>query len=267
MDEYDDYRYLTFPVCLLKDAFDKIKDTCDNIFDYAIYKYSLTLDGTERERMEAALDYYKITPGNLEIMTRNGKNLVNSIPDRSPLTSINKDRIFDFYKNQKSEFNVACFCAFAAIKSILGKKGFCKTNKNFIITRMFGYNSMKDVPKKKPGLLIKYSKRYYVDKVLTELQMDWHLNLFSDHCRGFYLSFDYSLEALARINIEAKKATKLNELRSKKKEALRKAKEGEVYQNKEEERKNILIPKKEEDQKKQPESNNKINEEDDFCPF
>lgn len=226
MEKNNDYRYFTFPVSLLNGAFENVNTVCDNIFDYVIYKHSLKLElGTEKECMQSALKYYSIIPGSLEKMIKNGKLLNNSIPERTPLTSISKDMIFDYYKNYKTEFDIACFLVFAAIKSILGKKDYCKTNKELIIARMFGYNSIKEVPENKPTLLIKYTKRYQIDKVLNELQFNWFLKLFSDHCRGFYLSFDLSLEQLAKINVDAKKTTKENNLKNDKKEALRKAKE------------------------------------------
>lgn len=219
-------RYFTFPICILNQSFINIKTVCNDIMEFAIYKHSLSMEKeTEKERMLMALNYYGVKPGNLKLMIENGKLIFNSIPEHTVLTSINKDMIFDYYKNYKSEFDIACFLAFAAIKSILGKKSYCKTNKEMIIARMFSLNSMKDLFGNKNEMLVKYSNRYHIDKVLIELQINWHLNLFSDHCRGFYLSFDVPLEQLAKINIEVKKSTKLNELRNAKKEALKAAKE------------------------------------------
>lgn len=75
-------------------------------------------------------------------------------------------------------------------------------------------------------LMQKYSIRYHIDNVLLELQTNWGLKLYSDHSRGFYLSFTKSLEELAVISIEdkAKSKTKiLSQERAKAKEsALRK---------------------------------------------
>lgn len=75
-------------------------------------------------------------------------------------------------------------------------------------------------------LMQKYSMRYHIDNVLLELQTNWGLKLYSDHSRGFYLSFTKSLEELAIISIESKsksKAQLLSQARTKAKEsALRK---------------------------------------------
>jgi len=213
----------------MKDAFINLKGFCDSIFDYAIYNHSLKMEyGTEKERMQSALHFYGITPGNLASMTRNGKEMVNNTISGSSFSSIEKDIIFDFYKNDKEEFDIACLCAFLAIKSIIGKRDYCKSNKAHIIARMFGYNSVKEVPESKTPLMKKYSNRYYIDKILQELQLNWHLKLFSDHCRGFYLSFDLSLDQLAKINVAGKKHFKIDKLKNAKKSALAKAKLSEM---------------------------------------
>lgn len=57
-------------------------------------------------------------------------------------------------------------------------------------------------------LMQKYSIRYHIDNVLLELQTNWGLKLYSDHSRGFYLSFTKSLEELAVISIEDKAKSK-----------------------------------------------------------
>ena len=58
--------------------------------------------------------------------------------------------------------------------------------------------------------------RYHIDNVLLELQNELGLKLYSDHSRGFYLSFTKSLEELAVINIESKSKIKLKFYRKKK---------------------------------------------------
>lgn len=68
----------------------------------------------------------------------------------------------------------------------------------------------------------KYSIRYHIDNVLLELQTNWGLKLYSDHSRGFYLSFTKSLEELAVISIESKSKSKskiLSQEKAKAKEA------------------------------------------------
>ena len=88
------------------------------------------------------------------------------------------------------------------------------------------YADMPEPDNSEEQLMQKYSMRYHIDNVLLELQTNWGLKLYSDHSRGFYLSFTKSLEELAIISIEDKTKSKskiLSQERAKAKEsALRK---------------------------------------------
>ena len=284
----EDIIYINFPISLLKNAFINIKNTVDIIFDYAVYKQSQSLEyGDELAKMKAAADFFKINFGDIKKSISSAKDLqTNRLYDlKTPNVSINIDILWDFYKNKKTEFDIACLCAFCAIKSILGGKEYVKSNKGMVIARMFGdakqnaeieypdefktltdaanYIFIKYEYRTNPGalsnayrsgtlkgkkntnnktapdiikrddldtwyktnidktgviknpnsaLIEKYSKRYHIDTVLQELQLSWNLKLYSDHSRGFYLSFSKSLEDLAVINELAKDKTKRNEL-------------------------------------------------------
>ena len=84
------------------------------------------------------------------------------------------------------------------------------------------YADMPEPDNSSAQLMQKYSMRYHIDNVLLELQTNWGLKLYSDHSRGFYLSFTKSLEELAVINIESKsksKAKLLSQEKAKAKEA------------------------------------------------
>lgn len=279
--------YVNFPISLLKDAFKNIKNMIDLIFDYAVYKHSQTLEyGDELEKMKDAAKFFEINFGNIKGAISMAKGLqTNNLYDlKAPNASINIAILWDYYNNKKTEFDIACFCAFCAIKSILGSKDYVKTNKGMILVRMFGeskvsnvsfpdeFNNLVDAAKyiydkykystnagglsvalkagalkaekrtnnkkvsylikrsdldewaktvinknntsrdKNISLIEKYSKRYHIDAILTELQLSWNLKLYSDHSRGFYLSFTKSLEDLAVINELSKRSNKESEL-------------------------------------------------------
>ena len=290
----EDIIYINFPISLLKNAFIDIKNTVDIIFGYAVYKHSQTLEyGDELAKMKAAAKFFKINFGDIQKTISCAKDLqTNRLYDlKTPNVSINSDILWDFYKNKKTEFDIACFCAFCAIKSILGSKEYVKSNKGMVIARMFGdakqnvkieypdeFRTLTDAANyilikyeyhTNPGalsnayksgalkgevtnnktapdiikrddldiwyktnidktsntknlnsaLIEKYSKRYHIDAVLQELQFKWNLKLYSDHSRGFYLSFSKSLDDLAVINELAKNTTKYSELIKKKQSA------------------------------------------------
>ena len=219
--------YMNFPISFLEEAFEDIKNTINNIMHYAIYKHSRSLKiGTEKEKMKDASLFFSTTLGNTEDAILGAKKSISTKNLKTPNVSINMTILWDFYEADKNEFDIACFCAFCAIKSIIGNKEYAKTNKSLITARMFGFSTL-EVSGFIPETFIsklkdKYCNRYHIDKVLLTLQTDWGLKLYSDHSRGFYLSFSKSLEDLAIICIEKKtksKAKLLTEEKAKAKEA------------------------------------------------
>lgn len=285
--------YMNFPITILQEAFKDISGTIDSIMGYATYKHSLGLEfGNESQRMKEAAHFFNITFGNIERAIQKAKKIHNSVKKGTPFASVRLKMLWDYYNNPKKEADIAYFCAFCAIKSMLGDKGYIKTNKSLIIARMFGlvdvkseeaqekvfsasaahryinsrggcvsvtqitgairsgelmaekstsgyeikeadlikwavkYADMPEPDNSTEQLIQKYSMRYHIDNVLLELQTNWGLKLYSDHSRGFYLSFTKSLEELAVINFEDKAKSKskiLSQERAKAKEsALRK---------------------------------------------
>lgn len=282
--------YMNFPITILQGVFKDIRKTVSNIMDYATYKHSLGLEfGNESQRMKEAADFFCINFGNLESAIIDGKKIHNSLKKGTPFVSVRLKMLWDFYNNPKKEADIAYFCAFCAIKSVLGNKEYIKTNKSLIIARMFGLVDIEkeetkermffsasaahryinsrggcvavtqitgairsgeliakkstsgyeiqepdlikwavqyaDIPEPDNSaeqLMQKYSMRYHIDNVLLELQTNWGLKLYSDHSRGFYLSFTKSLEELAVISIEYKSKSQskiLSQERAKAKEA------------------------------------------------
>ena len=285
--------YMNFPITILQGAFKDIREKVDSIMSYATYKHSLGLEfGNESQRMKEAAKFFSITFGNIERAMQKAKEIHDSVKKGTPFASVRLKMLWDYYNNPKKEADIACFCAFCAIKSMLSDKGYVKTNKSLVIARMFGlvnikseepqnkmfsasaaprfinslggrvgvnqitgairsgelmaeksasgyeikeadlikwavkYADMPEPDNSAEQLMQKYSMRYHIDNVLLELQTNWGLKLYSDHSRGFYLSFTKSLEELAIISIEDKAKSKskiLSQERAKAKEsALRK---------------------------------------------
>ena len=294
MIEKKEVTYMNFPISFLGDAFIDVAKTINCIFRYAVFKHSENLEfGDEKARFKKAAEFFSIKFGDSDRALMLGENLKDGCrySIKSPNASVNMVILWDFYKNKKSEFNIACFCAFCAIKSILGSKEYVKSNKEMILARMFGETKPITIEKRKDyapsvftsaskaalylwseydissetvskaiangkipstmknrayqikkndllewanernlkkristediitGLKEKYAKRYHIDKVLIELQLSWGLKLYSDHTRGFYLSFTKSLEDLALINEQAKRSTKVEKLAEAKRRA------------------------------------------------
>lgn len=219
----NDIKYLNFPVCLLSGIFENTKKVMNDIIDYAIYKHSLKLElSDETGNLESSAKYFGINLGNSKRTYKNGKLLYDSIPEKTPMTGINKEMLFDYFEHEKSEIEIVTLLAFLAIKSILGTKPYSKANKQFLLSRMSG-NAKKD------GIisdqLSKYLLRYHFDKIIIELKLNWRLVYYSYHTRGFYISFDLSLEKLIEICETDRKSTKIKNMKNNENEIRKKVME------------------------------------------
>jgi hypothetical protein len=201
-------KYLNFPIQLLQNAFKDIHKTMSNIMDYAGYRHTLKLDfGDEEEKMNDAGDYFNIDLGNTIVAYHNGESLYRKIKVNSPHTGINKDVCFDFYKNPKRNDEIAVLLAYLGLKSIIGTKPYIKTTNDYLIARMGGFGSLKDVPGQLPEPLALYNTRRKLDRIKFELQLNWKVNIYAKYTRGFYVSFDNTF-SLDRLVLEAEKKRK-----------------------------------------------------------
>lgn len=226
MDEFKPkkFTHLNFPLPLLQDAHKDIKSVMDDIFDIGVYNLAIAIYGyVDFEHYKLATMKTGFTFPNKESSFNNAIILYNKYGTNTPAIGLSTKIIFDYYKNPKDEFQISVLCAFCAVRSILGKKRICKTNKVLILERMFGYCSAFPKPNNASGLFKKYSNRYHMDKVLNELELSWGLKSYSNHNRGFYLSFTAGLSELAKYCETNKKKTKLEQLRQAKNNAKQKA--------------------------------------------
>lgn len=220
----DKSTYFNFPICLIDRIFSDKMKVLNDIFNYAIYAHSLNLNNSKFmkyycaknfaemepiDKIKASLNWFGVTSGNDNNTLKNGKQLYDSIPYKSPKTSIKKDLYFDFYQNDKTEFEIAVLCGFLAIRSILLYKPYCKITDNFMLVRMAGRAKVEEIDSL-PEAFQKYlktpdTKRYHLEKIKKELKHHWNLKTYGRHTRGFYVSFDLSLEDLI---LEAEKKRK-----------------------------------------------------------
>lgn len=215
------FTHFTFPVTVLSGAFEDHKKVANNIMNYCGYALTLTYSGAWQARMKSAGHYMDIAWGNVNRCYQLGESLYNHTPAKTPMTSISKAIIWDYYTNEKAEFEIACFLAFAAIRSILQTKPYCKTNKALIHARMFGYRSTRELPDTLTGIEAKYALRWHMDKLIKQLEYDWHLKAFANHCRGIYVGFEkVDYKDLARECEGRKNRIKEQKLREKKQGAL-----------------------------------------------
>ncbi len=217
-------KYLNFPIQLLAGFLVEPHKVLSDIINYAIYVNSLPLEfGTEIQKMKASAKTYGINMGDYAAALKNGKLLYESIATKSPKAGINKTMFFDFYNNEKTEFDKVCLLAFLAIKSILGTKSYCKVTNAYLWARMDGKtNTILDISELSNELR-KYANRYQTENIKNELIFNWHLIYYSHFTRGFYVSLKMSLEDLIFEAEKRRRSLKINQQKELQKEALKKA--------------------------------------------
>jgi hypothetical protein len=215
--------YLTFPIIILKDGLTDIKKCVSDAMKYCLYyQFHLNCERHISNPLKNASNHLGIIYHDTDESLNDGSMLYDSINDNAPKTSISKEMLFDFLKNNKSEFEIVCFIAFASLKSIIQKQVYKKITNEYLLNRMSG-NSKSGAPIN--PLLKKYSNRYQLDKIKTELQLNWGLKYYAVKTRGFYASFTMPLNELALIAERKNRSYKLKLLKEKIKEASRQAKE------------------------------------------
>jgi hypothetical protein len=182
---------------------------------------------TDLNFKEKSIEFYLIRQayvflgitGNFENCLKVGKQIEKTIPEKEPFPMISKRLLFEFRDNDKSEFDLMQFAVYIAIRSILGKKSYCKTNKEMIICRSFGYASKKHLPAKMhpiiKELFSKYMKRYHINNLIESLKLNWKVLIYSKYIRGFYvgMSNKISLEAIILIAETKKKKNQIATLK------------------------------------------------------
>lgn len=186
---------------------------------------------------EKAIEFYQVKQaykilginGDFDNCLKVAKLIENSTPGSEAFPMINKSLVFDFRDNEKSEFDLIQFAAYISVRSIIGIKDHCKTNKPMIISRMFGYKSTKHLPDNMEPIIKelfqKYSNRYHIDKVMMFLESDWNILTYSNNMRGMYISTGKkkTIDSLAVIAESKKRKNKFDKIKQKKNEAKAKA--------------------------------------------
>jgi hypothetical protein len=210
--------YFNFPIVLLQGFLLDHSKCLNDIFDYAIYSYLEKHHGGDLNEISEAEKEYWLTIGNKKRTYQNGRALHDSIPDNVPFVGIQKDIWFDYYKNEKSEFQKVCLLAFLAIKSILGKKSYWKTNFKLVFSRMAGYShTIKDASELPKELIRYYTYRYHSDKIIKELKLNWNLKQDGHRTKGFYVSFKMKIKDLITIVESNRKTKKEKEMKDREK--------------------------------------------------
>ena len=170
-------------------------NVCQNIMDYAIYHHAKSLDGSLNKRIKDSANYFGVTLGNITRTAQNGESLDYKTPERPVMTGISKHLTFEFYDSPKTDNEISVLLSFLAMKSILGKKSFCRITTAFLLCRMAGYSTISEMSEL-PEQLKKYRSRWHLDCLKSALRNHYGLKIYGRYTRGFYISFELPEEQL-----------------------------------------------------------------------
>ena len=179
-------KYYNCPCVLWKDYLldEKKQQIKENIVDYVMAtKYDVCKD-MEKVRNELG----NIVGGDNEEILQNGHNLIKMYGGgKTAQFSIDIDVFWDFHKNYHTDEERAILLAYLALKSIVGKQDFIKTNAQMWLSRMDGHTK----PVKKEQLTDKvreWATPYKIRKLKALLWKYYHVGFYSSNVHGFYAS-------------------------------------------------------------------------------
>lgn len=224
---FDQAVYLTFPMAIFKNGTSDIREDIHRAMEYCLYERTghKNMGRTPAGAIKAAAESLHINFVHPQESYGRGEKIARGLPAKSPKTSISKKMMFDFYDGTKSEFEIVTFLAFAALRSIIQRDPYKKITNWYLLCRMAGEAKRIDERMPLPMWLVKYSQRYWLDRIKRELELNWGLKLYGYHCRGFYVSFakDITIDKLAYEAEARKKKTREKLLVEAKKQARQKA--------------------------------------------
>lgn len=222
-------RFFNFPIAMMQNVRDneQRQDFLQNLLYYALAKHSEKIEDlneyfeTDDQRFKRSAQYYSVNVGAEVAKKRKaGENLICEYKSEKVFSGINTKVFWQYYSNDKSDFEWNCLFAYLALKSIMGNKEYAKTNNIHLIARMSGFDSKESLDSD-----CLFFKRYQLDKIKNSLQHYWHVNYYATHTRGFYFSFDkkFSLKELVFVAEKQKKKNKDDKLKKDKEEARQQA--------------------------------------------
>lgn len=206
-------QYFNFPVQILEGMFEDKGKVLHDILCYSLFAHTEKLFlGNNIERFIEAAKYYNVgLQGTEKSCYKRGMELFNSIPDKSPKVGINLPMYWEFRSDTQSQFDIACLTAFLALKSILGKDDYCKTNNALLWSRMDGNSKTVNDKSELSPFTQKYCNDYQTVKIKNELCLNWGLVTYSRFTKGFYISFKMNLAELVLKAEKARKTSKQKE--------------------------------------------------------
>ncbi len=231
--------YYNFPITLLAGILDNPDGVFRDILAWATYDYIKRTQGENENGtkvLNGAMGYRKIelaienmdypaerrnyTQGQLEWWYRHCGEVYATY--KGPRVGISRDKYWQLrerFAESPEEINSNTYpydfdtervmwLAFLAMKSIVGNKGYCKTNDLMLFARMNGrskaFASEADLKANSHPLIASYYTRKKRGTIRRKLAAEFHTATYSHHDRGYYASTRLSLEKLIEA-VESKR--------------------------------------------------------------
>jgi len=123
--------YYNFPIQLLNGFLTDKSECLDNILCYATYVRSQKLIyNTARAQFNAAINYMGWKSANPDCDRKKGKELFESLPEKSPMVGISHTVFWQYYSESRTKWQDVELLGYLALKSIVGQKEYAKTTNN-----------------------------------------------------------------------------------------------------------------------------------------
>ena len=202
-------RYFNVPIQLLEGLLIDKNSILNNIIHYSVYEYCITKD----VKIHEAEDFFSIKLGNVDFAYNSGEDLWNSLPFGLPMVGINVAKLFEFLKENKSDFDLVCFLAYHALRSIIQQKAYCKIDNLYLLSRMDGKAKKVSSSCELSQKIKKYHNEYQMVKIKRALSLTWGLSTYSRYTRGFYVSFQLPLEDLILYAEKQRKSYRVQQMK------------------------------------------------------
>lgn len=217
-------RFFNFPIQMMQGVLEGWKEKDEFLRDilyFHIENHAQKIEDlneyeeTEEQRFKRSAEFWGVKmSGNIERSYERGAELLEEFEKSKVFVGISTEIFWNFYQNEKTQFEWECLVAFLALKSILGKKTFCKSNNALLYARMSGNESVTDLH----SLTL---SRFHRDKIILKLEIEWNLKYYSRYTKGFYFGIDTTLQDLIFFAEDRRESFKAKELKKSKDEILK----------------------------------------------
>src|SRR5690242_7142518 len=131
-------RFFNFPIQMMQGVLEGWKEKDEFLRDilyFHIENHAQKIEDhneyeeTEEQRFKRSAEFWGVKmSGNIERSYERGAELLEEFEKSKVFVGISTEIFWNFYQNEKTQFEWECLVAFLALKSILGKKTFCKSN-------------------------------------------------------------------------------------------------------------------------------------------